>query len=31
MLYELEMLLREEGYSDFVYDEEKDLFHDVRE
>ena len=26
MLYELEMLLREEGYSDFIYDEEKDLF-----
>jgi hypothetical protein len=26
MLYELEMVLREEGYSDFIYDEEKDLF-----
>ena len=26
MLYELEMLLREEGCSDFIYDEEKDLF-----
>jgi hypothetical protein len=26
MLYELEMLLREEEYSDFIYDEEKDLF-----
>jgi hypothetical protein len=26
MLYELEMLLREEGYLDFIYDEEKDLF-----
>jgi hypothetical protein len=26
MLYELEMLLREEGYSGFVYDDEKDLF-----
>ena len=25
-LYEFEMLLREEGISDFVYDEEKDLF-----
>jgi hypothetical protein len=25
-LYELEMLLREEGLSDFVYDEEKDFF-----
>jgi hypothetical protein len=25
-LYELEVLLREEGLSDFVYDEEKDLF-----
>ena len=25
-LYELEMLLREESLSDFVYDEEKDLF-----
>jgi len=25
-LYELEMLLREEGLSDFVYDEGKDLF-----
>ena len=25
-LYEFEMLLREEGLSDFVYDEEKDLF-----
>ena len=25
-LYELEMLLREEGLSDFVYDEENDLF-----
>ncbi len=24
-LYELEMLLREERYSDFIYDEEKDL------
>ncbi len=26
MLYELEMQLVEEGYSDFVYDGEKDLF-----
>jgi hypothetical protein len=26
MLYEVEMLLREEGYSGFIYDEEKDLF-----
>ncbi len=26
MLYELEMLLREQGSSSFVYDEEKDLF-----
>ncbi len=26
MLYELEMLLREEGYSDFIYGEEKDRF-----
>jgi hypothetical protein len=26
MLYEVEMQLREEGYSDFIYDEEKDLF-----
>jgi hypothetical protein len=26
MLYEVEMQLREEGYSGFVYDEEKDLF-----
>jgi hypothetical protein len=25
-LYEIEMLFREEGVSDFVYDEEKDLF-----
>ena len=25
-LYEFEMVLREEGISDFVYDEEKDLF-----
>ena len=25
-LYEFEMLLREEGISDFVYDEDKDLF-----
>jgi hypothetical protein len=25
-LYEFEMLLREEGTSDFFYDEEKDLF-----
>ena len=25
-LYEFEMRLREEGLSDFVYDEEKDLF-----
>ncbi len=25
-LYELEMMLREEGDSDFVYDEERDLF-----
>ena len=25
-LYEFEMLLREEGLSDFVYDEEQDLF-----
>ena len=25
-LYELDMLLREEGLSDFVYDEGKDLF-----
>jgi hypothetical protein len=25
-LYETEMLFREEGVSDFVYDEEKDLF-----
>jgi hypothetical protein len=25
-LYETEMLFREEGTSDFVYDEEKDLF-----
>ncbi len=25
-LYELEMALRKEGYSDFVYDEEQDLF-----
>jgi hypothetical protein len=26
MLNEAEMLLREEGCSDFIYDEEKDLF-----
>jgi hypothetical protein len=26
MLYEFEMALREEGISDFVYDEEQDLF-----
>lgn len=26
-LYELEMALREEGLSDFVYDEEQDLFY----
>jgi hypothetical protein len=26
MLYEVEMQLREEGYSGFVYDVEKDLF-----
>jgi hypothetical protein len=25
-LYEIEMLFREEGLSDFVYDEENDLF-----
>ena len=25
-LYEFEMVLREEGISDFVYDEEEDLF-----
>ena len=25
-LYEFEMVLREEGISDFVYDEEQDLF-----
>jgi hypothetical protein len=25
-LYEIEMILREEGHSSFVYDEEKDLF-----
>ncbi len=25
-LYEFEMALREEGFSDFVYDEENDLF-----
>ena len=25
-LYVFEMMLREEGFSDFVYDEEKDLF-----
>ena len=25
-LYEFEMMLREEGISDFVYDEEKDFF-----
>jgi hypothetical protein len=25
-LYEIEMMLREEGLSDFVYDEEGDLF-----
>jgi hypothetical protein len=25
-LYEIEMLLREEGLFDFIYDEEKDLF-----
>ena len=25
-LYEFEMVLREEGLSDFVYDEEEDLF-----
>jgi hypothetical protein len=25
-LYEIEMLFREEGVSDFVYDEDKDLF-----
>ena len=25
-LYEIEMLLREEGHFDFIYDEEKDLF-----
>ena len=26
-LYELEMLLREEGHSGSVYDKQKDLFH----
>ena len=26
-LYEIEMFFREEGLSDFVYDEENDLFH----
>ena len=26
MLYEFEMALREEGLSDFVYDEDQDLF-----
>ena len=26
-LYEFEMALREDGISDFVYDEENDLFH----
>jgi hypothetical protein len=25
-LYEIEMILREEGHSDFICDEEKDLF-----
>jgi hypothetical protein len=25
-LYEIEMIFREEGLSDFIYDEEKDLF-----
>jgi hypothetical protein len=25
-LYEIEMIFREEGFSSFVYDEEKDLF-----
>ncbi len=25
-LYEIEMIFREEGHSDFIYDEEKDLF-----